>query len=67
VYAHHVSIALGSHGELETYFELASRLGFLSDNERGTLGRKADSAGRLLSALYRSLEEKIRAEKARRS
>src|SRR5882757_7910126 len=30
VYANHVSIALGSHGELETCIELSSRLGFLS-------------------------------------
>jgi len=29
-FRHHVSIAIGSHGELETYFELAVRLGFLS-------------------------------------
>ena len=30
VFANHVDIALGSHGELETCLELAERLGFLS-------------------------------------
>jgi four helix bundle protein len=37
VYANHVAIALGSHGELETYIELASRLGFLTNKERESL------------------------------
>jgi four helix bundle protein len=62
VYAHHVSIALGSHGELETCIELAQRLGFLSLNARNSLEDRADSVGRLLSAHYRSLERKIARE-----
>ena len=66
VYAHHVSIALGSPGELETCIELAFRLGFLTASERETLERPAASVGRLLSALHQSLEERIRLEEAKR-
>ena len=56
VYAHHVSIALGSHAEVETYIELASRPGFLSDRTHLALEQEAGSVGRLLSALHRSKE-----------
>ena len=59
VYANHVSIALGSHGELETCVELSSRLGFLSAPDRSPLQEHVDSVGRLLSGLFRSLEEKL--------
>src|SRR6476659_2237769 len=59
VYANHVSIALGSHGELETCIEIAFRLGFLAASERETLETHADSVGRLLNALHQSLEERI--------
>lgn len=66
VYAYHVSIALGSHGELETCIELASRLGFLSATDRNVLQATSDTVGRLLSGLYRSLEDKIGRDDARR-
>jgi four helix bundle protein len=59
VYANHVSIALGSHGELETCMELASRLGFLAAEDRRSLQALSDSVGRLLSGLYRSLGDKL--------
>jgi four helix bundle protein len=55
----HVAMALGSHGELETAIEIASRLGFLSVAEKEILSLTCDSVGRLLSGLYRSLEEKL--------
>src|SRR6266511_3064789 len=45
VYANHVSIALGSHGELETCVELASRLGFVSPSDRADLDRDIDAVG----------------------
>ena len=66
VYANHVSIALGSHGELDTCIELALRLGFLSPTDRDSLQNTSDTVGRLLSGLYRSLEEKIHRDDARR-
>ena len=59
VYANHVAIALGSHAELETCFELAFRLGFLSAADRVRVVASTNSVGRLLSGLHRSLEEKI--------
>ena len=67
VYAHHVSIALGSHGELETCIEIAFRLGFLATSEREMLDTHAGSVGRLLNALHRSLEETIRLEEPKQS
>jgi four helix bundle protein len=58
VYANHVSIALGSHGELETCLELACRLGFLTKAEHQKLLTTSDVVGRLLNGLYKSLEQK---------
>jgi four helix bundle protein len=52
-FRHHVSIALGSHGELETYFELAVRLGFLSAADQKRVLELSDSVGRLLHGLHR--------------
>ena len=63
-YRHHVSIAIGSHGELETYFELSVRLGFLSRAECGTIMRRCDSVGRLLSGLHRALKRRIEGTKS---
>jgi four helix bundle protein len=66
VYVHHVSIALGSHGELETCIEIAFRLGHLESRLRDELETQLASVGRLLYALHQSLEEKIRLEEAKR-
>ncbi len=66
-YAYHVSIALGSHAEMETCVELAFRLGFLPTADRHPLQNSADAVGRLLSGLYRSLEQKIGRGEARHS
>ena len=57
-YAHHISIALGSHGEVETCFEIGRRLGFISPTEKDSLLAMSDSVGRLLSGLHRALEKK---------
>ena len=59
VYINHVDIALGSHGELETCVEVATRLGFLSVQEKTKTLETSDSVGRLLNGLYRSLERKL--------
>ena len=58
-YANHVSIAIGSHGELETCVEVSCRLGFLSVEERARILAISDSVGRLLNALYRALAAKL--------
>jgi four helix bundle protein len=54
-FRNHVSIALGSVGELETCIELSVRLGLLKEPQATRLLASANSVGRLLSALYRSL------------
>jgi four helix bundle protein len=61
-YANHVAIALGSQAELETYFELAMRLTFLSSATVSSLQGQCAEVGRLLSGLHRSLEQRIRQE-----
>jgi four helix bundle protein len=58
VYANHVSIALGSHAELETCFEIARRLNYISEKELKEVVDVLDRAGRLLSALFRSLDSR---------
>jgi len=58
-FRHHVSIAIGSHGELETYFEVAFRLGFLSADDKTRVVELSDSVGRLLNGLHRSLKNRI--------
>jgi four helix bundle protein len=57
-FINHVSIALGSHGEFETYVEIAFRLGYLSIASKNVLIAGADSTGRLLNGLRRSLESR---------
>lgn len=58
-YINHVSIALGSHGELETCVEIALRLRYLSAKAKDELMIVADSTGRLLNGLLHSLESKL--------
>lgn len=58
-YINHVSIALGSHGELETCVEIAFRLGYLAAKGKDDLMKVADSTGRLLNGLLQSLESKL--------
>jgi len=65
-YAHHVTISLGSHGELETCIELARRLGYVSSKECESLENEIELVGKVLSGLHRSLEEKIEREEAAR-
>jgi four helix bundle protein len=60
-YANHVSIALGSHAELETCIELASRLGFIRPTDKEQTIAVSDSVGRLLNGLYQSLERRLAA------
>jgi four helix bundle protein len=58
-YANHVSIALGSHGELETCIEIGSHLGFLGATDREQLLASTNLVGRLLTGLYRALDRKL--------
>jgi four helix bundle protein len=58
-FLNHVSIALGSHGEIETCVEVAFRLHYLSAKAKDDLMVTADSTGRLLNGLMHSLESKL--------
>jgi four helix bundle protein len=62
-YAHHVGIALGSQGELETCIEIAARLGMVSPPERDVLLATAARVGQMLNRLHQSLERKIARER----
>src|SRR5690242_14430754 len=59
VYINHVSIAVGSHAEIETCIEIACRLGYVSEARKQTLMADCNTVGRLLNGLLRSLEAKL--------
>jgi four helix bundle protein len=61
-YLNHVSIALGSFGELQTCIEIATRLQFVSTSSSEKWIAPCDEVGRLLYGLHRSLEAKIASE-----
>jgi four helix bundle protein len=54
-FVNHVSIALGSHAEVETCIEIAFRLGYVDSSTRASLFLVSDKAGRLLNGLRRGL------------
>lgn len=56
-YLNHLSIALGSEGEVETCLELARRLGFLTEADLKRLEACAGDVRRLLFALIRALNK----------
>ena len=58
-FSNHVSIALGSHAEVETCIEIAARLGMLQVCDKRSTLEKSDSVGRLLNGLHRALERKL--------
>ena len=56
-YRNHVSIALGSAGELDTHFEIALRLGYLKSVELAAASQKLGRVGQMLRRLQQSLEK----------
>jgi four helix bundle protein len=58
VYVNHVSIALGSHAEIETCFEIAVRLKYVQRAESSELMGSLERTGQLLNGLLRSLQSK---------
>ena len=64
-YRNHVSIGLGSSGELATCITLSERLDFLSRTTALRLATASDEVGRMLSALYNALDLKIRSDEDR--
>lgn len=57
-YLHHLSIAQASLAELETYLEIARRLGYCSSQQLGQLFEQVASLGRQLYALRNALMKK---------
>ena len=55
-YIHRVTIALGSHGELDTQCELATRRKFINAADRAALESLLAEVGRLAHGLLRSLD-----------
>jgi four helix bundle protein len=66
-YAHHVTISLGSHAEVETCLELARRLGHITPKLHEALEHDVELIGKILSGLHRSLEDKIARDEAAQS
>jgi four helix bundle protein len=60
-YMNHVSISLGSAGELDTDIVLAERLQFLSPANAVKLAAANDEVSRMLHGLFNALDLKIRA------
>ena len=58
-FINHVRIAQGSLGELETHFEIARRLGFLTGNDLEHVEQLLRRTGQLLHGLKRSLRRKV--------
>jgi four helix bundle protein len=55
-YIHHLTIALGSHGELDTQCELAARRKFIRADDRAGLESLIAEVGRITHGLLRSLD-----------
>src|SRR4029077_20950419 len=55
-FVHHLSIALGSLGELETPVMISERLGYLTALESSKILAPAAEAGRIIVGLMHSLE-----------
>jgi four helix bundle protein len=55
-FVHHLSIALGSLGEVETQVLIAHRLGYLDQKELSGFETLASETGRLVVGLMHSLE-----------
>jgi four helix bundle protein len=55
-YVHHLVIALGSHAELDTQCELASRRRFITAENRSRLEDLLAEVGRVTHGLVRSLD-----------
>ena len=57
-YLQHLSVAAGSHAELETQVEVARRLGYLTQGDAEEIVGQLRSLGRMLTALIRAVRVK---------
>lgn len=60
-FLHHLSIAHGSLSEVETQMEIASRLGFVSPEDRARFFEMSTESGRIINGLMTALERHINA------
>ena len=54
-YLNHVSIANGSLMEVETFIQIAGRLGYLTSQQEANMPGRTDEIGKMLSGLQKSL------------
>ena len=57
-YIHHLRVACGSEGELQTQLELSERLKFASPSDVRRALNDASEVGRMLNGLIRSLDQR---------
>ena len=55
-YVNHLVIGLGSHAELDTQCEIATRRNFIKPTERARLQGDIDEVGRIIHGLVRSID-----------
>jgi len=53
---HHLEIALGSQGEVDTQLEIAARLGFFNRDTHRRLAARTGEVGKMLNGLITSLQ-----------
>jgi four helix bundle protein len=51
---HHLDIALESQGEVDVQLEIAARLAFCTQRDRGVIQQRVDRVGRMLNGLIAS-------------
>jgi four helix bundle protein len=56
-FVHHLSIALGSLGEVETQVLIAQRLGYINESGSANVAALASETGRIIVGLMHSLEK----------
>ena len=59
-FLHHISIALGSLAEVETFLELAERLGYRASAATKPVLAQCTQEGRMLHALQRQVKKRLR-------
>jgi len=64
-YLYHVSVALGSHAELEAQIELGRRLSLLSARDAAGLEVLLVRTGQMLSALHRAMSRRLPSTESR--
>jgi four helix bundle protein len=62
-FKNHVSIALGSQAELDTLFEVALRLKYVSADRLDSVRDRLNRLGRMLNRLFSALERRLEAQR----